>query len=216
MSENYFLDLYNANVNDKTKEKNGLTYLSWAAAWAEVKKVYPDASYKYHEEVLSFDGEGRPWKTRYWFDDGKTAWVKVSVTINNITYTEILPIMDFKNKPIPAESVTSTDANKSLKRCLAKCCALHGIGLYVFLGEDLPEDAKESNTLQTEVMELIQKKSKLSEATKNKVAQICKETLVEENGDPRICNNNEKLKDLKKKLMAVRKVPDRTTNKEGK
>ncbi len=215
MSENYFLELYNANVNDKTKVKNGLTYLSWAAAWAEVKKSYPDASYEYHEEVMSFDNEGHPWKKRYWFDDGKTAWVKVSVTINNITHTEILPIMDFKNKPIPAENVTSTDANKSLKRCLAKCCALHGIGLYVFLGEDLPEDAKESNVLQTEVMDLIQKKSKLSEATKNKVAQICKETLTEENGDPRICNNNEKLKELKKKLMAVRKVPDKV-NKEGK
>jgi len=209
MSENYFMALYNANVNDKTKEKNGLTYLSWAAAWAEVKKAYPDASYKYHEDILSYDVNGYPWKTRYWFDDGKTAWVKVSVTINGIEHTEILPIMDFKNKPIPAENVTSMDANKSLKRCLAKCCALHGIGLYVYLGEDLPEDAKESNALQTEVMDLIQKKSKLSEATKAKVAQVCKELLVEENGDPRLCEDNDKLKELKKKLMAVRKVPDK-------
>ena len=162
MSDNYFLDLYNVNVNDKTKEKNGLTYLSWASAWAEVKKAHPDASFKYHEQVISYDENGNPWLTRYWFDDGKTAWVKVSVTINNITHTEILPIMDFKNKPILAENVTSMDANKALKRCLTKCCGLHGIGLYIYRGEDLPEETKESNALQTDVMELIQKKSKLS------------------------------------------------------
>lgn len=209
MSDNYFAALYNANVNDKTKEKNGLTYLSWAAAWAEVKKVYPDASFKYHEDIMSFDENGDPLKTRFWFDDGKTSWVKVSVTVNGIEHTEILPIMDYKNKPIPAENVTSMDANKSLKRCLAKCCALHGIALYIYEGEDMPEETRVVNTLQSDVMELIQKKSKLSESTKNKVAEICKELLVEENGDPRLCNDNEKLKELKKRLMAVRKIPDK-------
>ena len=213
MAENYFLDLYNINVNDKSKEKNGLTYLSWAAAWASVKKVFPDAKYQYHEDVMSFDNEGNPWKTRYWFDDGKTAWVKVSVTINDITYTEILPIMDFKNKPVPAENVTCMDANKALKRCLAKCCGLHGLGLYIYEGEDLPEEAKVANTLQAEVMELLQKKSKLSIATGKKVGEICKEVLPEENGDPRICDDNEKLRVLKKKLMAVRKIPDKTEEK---
>ena len=211
MSDNYFLDLYNINVNDKSKNKNGLTYLSWAAAWASVKKVFPDASYRYFEDVLSFDPENKPWKTRFWFDDGKTAWVKVEVTINGISYTEILPIMDFKNKPIPAESVTCMDANKALKRCLAKCCGLHGLGLYIYEGEDLPEETKMANVLQAEVMELIQKKSKLSEPTGKKVAEICKEMLTEENGDPRICEDNEKLKELKKKLMAVRKIPVKET-----
>ena len=213
MSDNYFLDLYNVNVNDKTKEKNGLTYLSWASAWAEVKKAHPDASFKYHEQVISYDENGNPWLTRYWFDDRKTAWVKVSVTINNITHTEILPIMDFKNKPILAENVTSMDANKALKRCLTKCCGLHGIGLYIYRGEDLPEETKESNALQTDVMELIQKKSKLSQTTAQKVAEICKEILPEENGDPRLCEDNNKLKDLKKKLMAVRKIPDKKEEK---
>ena len=213
MSDNYFLDLYNVNVKDKTKEKNGLTYLSWASAWAEVKKAHPDASFKYHEQVISYDENGNPWLTRYWFDDGKTAWVKVSVTINNITHTEILPIMDFKNKPILAENVTSMDANKALKRCLTKCCGLHGIGLYIYRGEDLPEETKESNALQTDVMELIQKKSKLSQTTAQKVAEICKEILPEENGDPRLCEDNNKLKDHKKKLMAVRKIPDKKEEK---
>lgn len=213
MSDNYFLDLYNVNVNDKTKNKNGLTYLSWAAAWASVKKMFPDASYKYHEQVMQFDENGNPWTTRYWFDDGKTAWVKVSVTINNTTCTEILPIMDFKNKPIPAEAVTSMDANKAIKRCLAKCCGLHGLGLYIYEGEDLPEETKESNALQTDVMELIQKKSKLSQTTAQKVAEICKDILPEENGDPRLCEDNNKLKDLKKKLMAVRKIPDKKEEK---
>lgn len=209
MTENYFIDLYNINVNDKSKNKNGLTYLSWAAAWASVKKVHPDAMYEYHEQVMQFDENGNPWTTRFWFDDNKTAWVKVSVTINGITYTEILPIMDYKNKPIPAEQVTSMDANKALKRCLAKCCGLHGLGLYIYEGEDLPEEAKAANKLQSDCIELIKKKCSLSEATKAKVAEICKQTLPDENGDPNLCEDNEKLADLKKKLMAVRKIPDK-------
>ena len=207
MSENYFVDLYNINVNDKSKEKNGLTYLSWAAAWASVKKVFPDATYRYFEEVLSYNEE-IPQKTRYWFDDGKTAWVKVGVTINGIEHIEILPVMDYKNKPIPADQVSSMDANKALKRCLAKCCGLHGLGLYIYEGEDLPEEAKAANKLQSDCVELIKKKCALSDNTKKKVAELCKQILPDENGDPNLCEDNEKLTDLKKKLMAIRKIPD--------
>lgn len=207
---NYFKQLYDIDVRAKTKQKNGLNYLSWAAAWAEVKKLHPNAIYRIYKQTISFCSDGiTPWQERPWFDDGKTAWVEVGVTINNIEYKEILPILDYKNKPIPAENVTSYDANKSIKRCFTKACALHGLGAYIFEGEDLPEEAKAASALQAEVMDLIKKKSALSEATKAKVAGICKESLVEENGDPRLCEDNDKLKELKKKLMAVRKVPDK-------
>lgn len=206
---NYFEQLYNIDVRAKTKQKNGLSYLSWATAWAEVKKIHPDATYKVYEEVLEYAPDTSiPKKTRPWFDDGKSAWVKTGVTINNIEHIEQLPIMDFKNKAIPADAVTSDQANKSIQRSLTKACARHGLGLYIYEGEDLPEEAKVATALQTDVMALIKKKSELSKATAKKVGEICKTLLPEENGDPRLCEDNEKLKELKKKLMAIRKVPD--------
>lgn len=140
MENNYFEKLYNIDVRAKTKKKNGLNYLSWAAAWAEVKKIYPDATYHVFE-----NSNERPW-----FDDGKSAWVKTSVTINGITHTEDLAIMDFKNKSMAAEDVTSVDANKSIQRCLTKACARHGLGLYIYEGEDLPEGTKKQMNEEAE------------------------------------------------------------------
>lgn len=206
MAENYFKDLYNIDVKSKVKKKNGMSYLSWAAAWAEVKKMYPDATYTIYEEILSFAADGQtPMKTRPWFDDGKTGWVKTGVTINGIEHVEDLPIMDFKNKSIPAENITSSDANKSIQRSLTKACARHGLGLYIYEGEDLPEEAKEQGSLQTEIMELIKKKSALSDTAKAKVEKVCKEADVNANGDPRLIEDTETLKALKKSLLAIRK-----------
>lgn len=130
MSENYFQALNNINVNGKTEKKNGLTYLSWAWAWGEVKKLYPDADYTIYENA---DG----W---FYHTDGKTCWVKTGVTVNGIEHIEYLPVMDFKNKSIPANAVTSFDVNKAIQRSLTKACARHGLGLYIYAGEDLPEE----------------------------------------------------------------------------
>ena len=121
--------LNSINCNEHTEKKNGLTYLSWAWAWAEVKKAYPDASYKVYE-----NNEG--WN---YFTDGRTAWVKTGVTIQGLEHIEYLPIMDYKNKSIPIDAVTSFDVNKSIQRSLTKACARHGLGLYIYAGEDLPE-----------------------------------------------------------------------------
>ena len=133
MEQNYFLELNKINVNDKTETKNGLTYLSWAWAWAEVKKLHPNATYTIYENK---DG----WN---YHTDGKTGWVKTGVTINEIEHIEYLPIMDFKNKSIPAENITSFDVNKAIQRSLTKAVARHGLGLYIYAGEDLPESEKE-------------------------------------------------------------------------
>lgn len=129
MAENYFDQLYQINVNDKTEKKGGLTYLSWAWAWAEVKKLHPDATYKIYENDLGWN----------YHTDNNTCWVKTGVTVNGIEHIEYLPVMDHKNKSIPLEKVTSFDVNKSIQRSLTKACARHGLGLYVFAGEDLPE-----------------------------------------------------------------------------
>lgn len=213
MSENYFKQLYDIDVSNKKKEKNGLNYLSWAAAWAEVKKKFPDATFKIYEEAINIaetidEKEVTKEVSRPWFDDGNTGWVKTGVTINEIEHIEELPIMDFKNKSIQAKNITSADANKAIQRSLTKACARHGLGLYIYEGEDLPEESKASEKLKNECMELIQKRSKLSDKTKEKVAEICKELLPDENGDPRLCENNDVLEALKKKLMAVRKITE--------
>ena len=129
MSENYFAVLNAINVNDKTEKKNGLTYLSWAWAWGEIKKRYPDANYTIYENA-----DGMNYHT-----DGKTCWVKTGVTVNGIEHIEYLPVMDHRNKSIPANAVTSFDVNKAIQRSLTKACARHGLGLYIYAGEDLPE-----------------------------------------------------------------------------
>ena len=143
MTENksVFETLNNINVNDKTEKKNGLTYLSWAWAWGEVKKLYPNANYKVYENA---DG----WN---YFTDGKTCWVKVSVTISELEHIEYLPVMDNRNKSILAGNVTSFDVNKAIQRGLTKAIARHGLGLYIYAGEDLPEDPEARNeaALQT-------------------------------------------------------------------
>ena len=124
-----FETLNAVNVNGHTEKKNNLTYLSWAWAWAEVKKAFPDARYTIYETP---DG------CIYW-TDGRTCWVKTGVTINGLEHIEYLPVMDFRNTAIPLEKVTSTDVNKAIQRSLTKACARHGLGLYIYAGEDLPE-----------------------------------------------------------------------------
>ena len=124
-----FETLNAVNVNGHTEKKNGLTYLSWAWAWAEIKKAFPEAFYTIYENR---DG----WN---YHTDGRTAWVKTGVTIEGIENIEYLPVMDFKNKSIPLEQITSFDVNKAIQRSLTKACARHGLGLYIYAGEDLPE-----------------------------------------------------------------------------
>lgn len=131
---NYFESLNNINVNDKTEKKNNLTYLSWAWAWGELKKKYPLSFYTVYENA---DG----WN---YFSDGRTAWVKTGVTVvdgdMSLEHIEYLPIMDYKNKSIPSDAVTSFDVNKAIQRSLTKAVARHGLGLYIYAGEDLPEE----------------------------------------------------------------------------
>lgn len=128
-----FSTLNDINVNGHVEKKNGLSYLSWAWAWAEVKKNYPDAIYTIYENK---DG-------LFYHTDGQTAWVKTGVTINGIEHIEYLPVMDMRNKSIRIEAITSFDVNKAIQRSLTKACARHGLGLYIYAGEDLPESEQE-------------------------------------------------------------------------
>lgn len=124
-----FETLSNINVNNKVEKKNGLTYLSWAWAWAVVKQNYPKATYQVYE-----NGDGLNFH-----HDGNTAWVKTGVTIEDIEHIEYLPVMNYRNKSITLEELTSFDVNSSIQRSLTKAMARHGLGLYIYAGEDLPK-----------------------------------------------------------------------------
>lgn len=143
----------------ETKKAGGveLSYLSWAWAWHICKEHYPDAFYTIYE-----NGAGRPY-----FDDGRTCWVKTGVTIAGQEHIEYLPVMDYRNLSIPVDRVTSMDMNKSIQRSLTKALARHGLGLYIYAGEDLPwteEQAKEREAAEAEA-------ARKTRATKKAAAQ---------------------------------------------
>jgi len=128
-----FQILNGINVSDKTDKKGSLTYLSWAWAWGEVKKAFPEATYTIYERETQFGPVN-------YFTDGKTCWVKTGLTIDGLEHIEELPVMDYNNRSILLEKITSTDVNKAIQRSLTKAAARHGLGLYIYAGEDLPED----------------------------------------------------------------------------
>lgn len=140
--KNYFEILNSINVNDKTESKNGLTYLSWAFAWGELKKRFPDATYTVYENDKGWN----------YFTDDMTCWVKTGVTVNGIEHIEYLPIMDFKNRSIPLGSVTSFDVNKAIQRSLTKAIGRHGLGLYIYAGEDIPSESDGQNATDYRAM----------------------------------------------------------------
>lgn len=153
--ENIFEKLSQINVNDKTENKNGLTYLSWAWAWQEFKKIYPEATYK-----IKRNEQGMP----YIYDENLGYMVFTEVTVENLTHEMWLPVMDSANKSMKnksynykvkeysygkptgnmiektVEAATMFDINKTIMRCLTKNLAMFGLGLYIYAGEDLPEE----------------------------------------------------------------------------
>ena len=133
-----FETLSKINCSNRTETiaapgRRPLTYLSWAWAWHICKEHYPQAFYTIYETP-----EGRPY-----FDDGRTAWVKTGVTIEGLEHIEYLPVMDNRHNSIPVDKITSFDMNTAIQRSLTKAVARHGLGLYIYAGEDLPwnEDA---------------------------------------------------------------------------
>ena len=133
------------NVNDKVEKKSNLTYLSWAWAWAEVKKACPDATY----DVITDTTTNKP----YFYDENLGYMVMTEVTIEGETLGMWLPVMDGANKAMmnkpytyqtrygekTVDAATMFDINKTLMRCLTKNLAMFGLGLYIYAGEDLPE-----------------------------------------------------------------------------
>lgn len=145
---NYFEELYEQDVSQYVEKKNGLNYVSWAYAWAGIKKLHPEATYKVYETPEGCN----------YFTDGRFCWVKTGVTVEGIEHIEYLPVLDYRNKSIPLNAVTSFDVNTSIQRSLTKACARHGYGLKVYAGEDVEAATKEAPTPMTEAQreELVQ------------------------------------------------------------
>lgn len=162
------------NVNDHTEVKDTgkvkLTYLSWAWAWAEVKKRFPTASY----EIIKFDG------LPYVYDEKTGFMVYTKVTIEGVTHEMWLPVMDGNNRAMldhpyevktkynsfTVQAATMFDVNKTIMRCLTKNLAMFGLGLYIYAGEDLPEDPDEDVKVKD------QKKTKAQPKTQPKTQPV--------------------------------------------
>lgn len=150
-----FETLNSVNVGEHIEKKNGLSYLSWAWAWSEVLKAYPNATYKVYTRDMILDGLGNVSEVNY-FTDGRYAWCKCGVEIEGKEIIEMLPVMDFKNKSVPLEQIDAMSVNKTIQRCLTKAIARHGLGLYIYAGEDLPEqEQKEQESKRQEYIDFI-------------------------------------------------------------
>jgi hypothetical protein len=158
------------NVNEHVEKKGKFNYLSWTWAVSELKKAAPDATW----EVIRFNG--------FPYLETKLGYfVEVAVTVDGITLSQIHPVLDGNNKTIPTPN--AFQINTSIQRCLAKAIALHGLGLYVYAGEDLPEESEEQKQLaRKEAIEEFTKKINQSQDVKSigDVLKYIKEDLRHE------------------------------------
>lgn len=145
--QSVFATLSTISVKDKIERKGNLDYLSWANAWAMLKANYPDTQRMVYES---------PFTGLNYFTDGTTAYVKVGILVNGWEHIDYLPIMDFRNNAIPLAKITSMDVNKAIQRSTAKAIAMHGLGLALWTGEDIPEPTTTAPevTAKSELIEL--------------------------------------------------------------
>ena len=178
-----FQTLKDVDISKLAEQKGKFDYLSWAHAVREMLKVFPEATWEVHEY------DGMPYMetiTGY--------YVKVSVTIDEITRTQIHPVLDNKNKTI--EKPNAFQINTSIQRCLAKAIALHGLGLVLFAGEDLPdniteEQEKELTKLANKIKDEVTKETilkaiengKVNESNYEKSLNHCKTIIKNQKGE---------------------------------
>lgn len=161
----YFNELYSLNVNENIEKKNELSYLSWSWAVAEILKKYPDMTY----EILRFENN-----LPYTYDEKTGYMVFTKVTIAGITREMWLPVMDGANKAMldhkytyqvknyktgeliekEVQPATMFDVNKTIMRCLTKNFAMFGLGLYIYAGEDLPEEEQNRKITEEQIKQI--------------------------------------------------------------
>lgn len=129
-NKSVFATLSSVAIRDKVERKGNIDYLSWAYAWSLLKQNYPTAQRVVYEDPAT------GWN---YFTDGRSAWVKVGVIVEGQEHIDYLPIMDFRNQAIPIDKVNQFEVNKAIQRSTAKAIAMHGLGLQLWTGEDIPE-----------------------------------------------------------------------------
>ena len=146
---NTFEKLNKVDVSQFTEKKGQFNYLSWAYAVRELLKVCPDATWEVHL-FDNADGTKQPY-----MKNGTGAYVQVSVNVNDVIRTQIHPVLDNRNQTI--DTPNAFQINTSIQRCLAKAIALHGLGLYIFAGEDLPEPDALNSKQRAEILAIVKK-----------------------------------------------------------
>ena len=137
-NQKIFQTLNEKNVNEFTQKKGNFTYLSWAWAVRELLKVAPNATWVVHKFEGTDMNNADSTQTQPYMKTDTGYFVQVTVTVNMVDRTQIHPVLDNRNQTI--EKPNSFQINTSIQRCLAKAIALHGLGLYIYAGEDLPVD----------------------------------------------------------------------------
>jgi len=212
--KNWFAELNSVDVSEHTEKKNGLTYLSWAWAWGELKKRYPLSRYTVYETQ---NGD-------IFFKDPVGAHVKTGVTIvweeedglHEHEAIEMLPVMDFKNKAVPVDSIDCMQLNKTIQRSLTKAIARLGLGLYIYAGEDMPEESDDAKKERAELQKKVDTLVKAATAKMDNPAKMefAKTVLIPAIGTANYlsCNDTDKLRALAEKLEASeKKTPKKTS-----
>ena len=183
------------DVNDKAEEKNGMTYLSWAWAWGKLKDHYPEATFKKHIH----DGMA------YIKDEKGNAFVEVTVTVEGISATELFPVLNYNNKPI--QNPNAFEVNTALQRGLAKAIAYHGLGHYIYAGEDLPQidgETPQSEGKAKEVVDPIQEDT----PTPPPPTEPTPDVVSAENGEVKKTEDWTMVTDAFHELINAHKSPD--------
>ena len=183
------------DVNDKTKEKGGMTYLSWAWAWGALKDHYPEATFKKHIH----DGMA------YIKDEKGNAFVEVTVTVEGISATELYPVTDYKNNAI--SNPDAFQVNTALQRALVKAIAYHGLGHYIYAGEDLPQidgETPQSEGKAEEVVDPIQEAT----PTPPPPTEPTPDVVSAENGEVKKTEDWTMVTDAFHELINAHKSPD--------
>ena len=169
------------DVSDMTQKKGKFNYLSWANAWEVLKKHCPDAVFQKHFfEYVPMNKDIPTYKLPYAMDKQGWAYVMVSVTIENQEVTEVFPVLANDGRT-PLKTPNSMDVNTALQRCLTKCMGYHGLGLYIYRGEDLPPDSSIDDIPEPEEKPAVKKKTPAKEVVKqaeeSKVVENIKENF---------------------------------------
>ena len=165
---NYFTELDRVDVTKHIQKKGRFSYLSWTYAVRELKKLHPTATWHIHE----YDGVP-------FIKPECGYFVKVTVIVNDIEATQIHPVLDNYNKTI--DTPNAFEINTSIQRCLVKAIALHGLGIHIYAGEDLPPSPPLDTTQQKKLLTLLEKQSKGAEVINVVMDQISSGTINQGN-----------------------------------